>query len=348
MKTGKKVGIAVLCIFLIVVLVAGFILMPRHGSRISAPMWYGVESYDAETVQTLQKEEGKPFKILQLTDLQLDVPFKDKTYLRSSIEKMVTENDPDLIVLTGDNVAGVLMHFHIDTVVSLMDSFGIPWAVVFGNHDREFGNNLNYQAQKFLDAEHCLFDVGPASVDGLGNYVIQVEENGHAVYSLFMLDSHGEIYTDTEKYFDALKPSQVQWYADNVEAIRQQEGHTVPSMAFFHIPVPEYHIAYNLAESGSDEAELLAGTRRENECVSRDNSGFFDVFRENGGTHMFAGHDHTNNYIVRYQGVTLAYGTKTGDYSGYDENSLGGTLITIGNADTDYSVTVEHLPVPLT
>lgn len=207
---------------------------------------------------------------------------------------------------------------------------------------------LGFDGMRADALTNVLFDVGPASVDGLGNYVIQVEENGHAVYSLFMLDSHGEIYTDTEKYFDALKPSQVQWYADNVEAIRQQEGHTVPSMAFFHIPVPEYHIAYNLAESGSDEAELLAGTRRENECVSRDNSGFFDVFRENGGTHMFAGRDHTNNYIVRYQGVTLAYGTKTGDYSGYDETSLGGTLIAIGNAGTDYSVTVEHLPVPLT
>lgn len=340
-KTFKIVLISILCLFLVVALIAGFVLIPRHGSRISSNTWYGAESYDREKVQVLEKESGQPFKILMLTDLQLDVPFKSKAYLKSSIQSMVDQNKPDLIVLTGDNVAGVLMHFHIKTVVSILESLGVPWAVVFGNHDREFGNNLNYQAEQFLNAENCLFEPGPASVDGLGNYVINIEEEGRVVYSLFMMDSHGEIVTETEKYFDTLRDSQVRWYQDNVAAIRAQEGRAVPSMMFCHIPVPEYRIAYNLAGGGSDQAAILSGVRNEDECTARDNSGFFDVFRKNGGTHLFAGHDHTNNYSVRYQGVVMTYGTKTGDYSGHLETQMGGTLITIGDG-----VTVEQLIIP--
>ena len=122
------------------------------------------------------------------------------------------------------------MHFHIKTIVSIIDSYDIPWAVVFGNHDREFGNNLYYQAEQFMEAENCLFEVGPSNVDGLGNYVINVTENGHAVYSLFMIDSQSEIVTDTEKYFDNIHKNQIQWYKDNVDAISEIEGHQVPAV----------------------------------------------------------------------------------------------------------------------
>ena len=340
-KTALKV---ILSLLLVVVLVALYILVPRHGSKIESEEWKGKESYNPQAVQTLTKEEGQPFKILMLSDLQLDVPFKNKDYLKSSIDKLVKDNNPDLIVLAGDNVAGVLMHFHIKTVVSIIDSYDIPWAVVFGNHDREFGNNLYYQAKQFMNAENCLFEVGPSNVDGLGNYVINVTENGHAVYSLFMIDSQSEIVTDTDKYFDNIHENQIQWYKDNVDAISEIEGHKVPSMAFFHIPVPEYKTAFDLAESGSNEAKILYGVRNEGECVPRDNSGFFDVFRENGGTHMFAAHDHGNNYSVEYKDVVLTYGTKTGDYSGHREDQMGGTLITINN---DYSVTIDQIIIPL-
>lgn len=340
-KSIKIALILAVCIVLVVALVAGFVLIPRHGGRISSNTWYGEESYDREQVQALKKESGKPFQILMLTDLQLDVPFKSKKYLKSSIQEMVDQNKPDLIVLAGDNVAGVLMHFHIKTVVSILEDLGVPWAVVFGNHDREFGNNLNYHAELFLNAENCLFEVGPASVDGLGNYVINIEEEGKVVYSLFLMDSHGEIVTETEKYFDTLRGSQVQWYQDNVAAIRAQEGRDVPSMMFSHIPVPEYRLAYNLAESGSDQATLLAGRRNEDESTARDNSGFFDAFRENGGTHLFVGHDHTNNYSVKYRDVVMTFGTKTGDYSGHLENQTGGLLISIGE-----DVKIQHLNIP--
>lgn len=342
----KKVLISLLCILIVVLSVAGFLLIPRHGKVIESAEWQGANSFDMTKIQTLKKENGKDFKILQLTDLQLDVPFKNKDYLKNSIDEMIKENNPDLIVLTGDNVAGVFMHFHIKTVVNIIDSYNIPWAVVFGNHDREFGNNLYYQAKQFNDAKNCLFEVGPSNLEGLGNYVINIEEDGTPVYSLFMIDSNSEIVKkengETIKYFDYIYPNQIEWYKDNVDGITKAVGHEVPSMSFFHIPVPEYKTALDLAEAGSADAHFISGEKREDPCIPKDNSGFFEVFKSNGGTHMFAGHDHGNNAIVEYQGVVMSYGTKTGDYSGHYDDKMGGTLITIND-----EVSVEHIIKPL-
>lgn len=55
-------------------------------------------------------------------------------------------------------------------------------------------------------------------------------------------------------------------------------------------------------------------------------------------THMFAGHDHVNNYSIDHNGIVLTYGVKSSTQYYHDEDMLGGTLITIS---ADSSVTVD-------
>lgn len=71
-----------------------------------------------------------------------------------------------------------------------------------------------------------------------------------------------------------------------------------------------------------------------------ENDGFFEVFRERGGTHLFAGHDHNNNFITEYRGVTLGYMTKSSYNCYFDFDVLGGTLLTL---DQDNQVREEIL-----
>ena len=102
-------------------------------------------------------------------------------------------------------------------------------------------------------------------------------------------------------------------------------------MAFIHVPVPEY------AELESGFAQ---GVRLEGTTSAVENDGFFEVFRERGGTHLFAGHDHNNNFITEYRGVTLGYMTKSSYNCYFTFDVLGGTLLTL---DQDNQVREEIL-----
>ena len=76
-------------------------------------------------------EEG--FKIIQMADLHWDkgTPIEEeKAYLKS----IVTREDPDLIVFTGDNVLGA-DEYVARQLYETIESFGVPYAVTYGNHD---------------------------------------------------------------------------------------------------------------------------------------------------------------------------------------------------------------------
>ena len=92
-------------------------------------------------------DDGK-FRIMQMADLQdnfvLNTVVKD--FLKAAIEK----EQPDLIVLTGDNFAGystgtnvlgcvdkALAKKAIGEYMSIFEQYGIPVTMTFGNHDNE-------------------------------------------------------------------------------------------------------------------------------------------------------------------------------------------------------------------
>lgn len=314
--------------------------------------WSENDKFTADYCAEIEKDPDEDFVILNLTDVQLkdDLVFEEQgEKTEEIIDKLVKEAKPDLITLTGDNAWGTIAYLRL---ISQIDSYGIPWAPVMGNHDGQCLINEFWAAYLLFKAENCLFEFGPENM-GYGNYIINITENGKIIHTLFMVDTHNNAQFTLEDGstiggYDHLWDNQIEWYKWAVRGISEIEGKTVESSVFMHIPVYEYKDAW-IKAFGSNENGSLApglapaavGIRGEDVCSSPVNNGFFNVCKDLGSTkNMFAGHDHANNFQIYYEGIRLNYTLKTGYGAYYTDGLIGGTVITI---DSDGAAAAEHL-----
>lgn len=355
-KAMKIFIVVVAAILALVLIVAGVLFFPLNGKR-HVEIWSAEQAFDMSKIQKLEKQPGEPFDILLLTDIQLWTNPADNKRAFAQIKELVEKTKPDLMIAMGDNVSGVTSRFLINDVVKNLDSFEIPWAVVFGNHDNEIPmTTLNWQGDKYEDSKYCLFEKGPSNLYGCGNYVINITEQGKSVQSLFLFDNgrYAE-YEDGSNKEIYMGYEQIAWYEWNVKGITESAGGIVPSMTFSHFAQPEFREAvekysvptgqgegYNIPkEYGFGQGQYLPG-------AAPVKSGFFAKCKELGSTrYMFCGHDHENDASVTYDGITMTYGLKTGPSPAPWNNATqtGGTVISISNADTNYAVNVRHIPL---
>ena len=372
MKKNKGLIILISVLGVIVLLVgsfaAAFALSEVKGTP-GTEIWEADMEYDIANTFQLQKQPGKDFVILNLTDIQyndfLDIFQRDDT--EDTIKELIERVKPDLITMTGDQIWAPFVKYSIEDLIEFMDSFKIPWAPVNGNHDGEGNVDLNAAAEKYMESEYCLFSKGPANIGGVGNYVINIMEGDVIVESLIMMDSGSgadfdnlaeedkiysyeltddfELKQDSDGNpikrqighdYDYLKPAQIDWYRWCIRGAAEynaSKGAAAPESALFiHIALPEYYIAYcDYLLSGKSEEYGFFGEMREDVCCSKKNSGMFDAILEEGSTkYVFAGHDHVNYYSLLYKGVRLTYALKTGDRCYNDDDVNGGTVFTIG------------------
>lgn len=332
----KKIRLAttIVALFAIFIIALG-VLLPVYGEKTNY-YWSEYDNFDIQSIETIEVKNNE-FKILQLTDLHYFMPhLQSKT--DNIVKKLVEENHPDMIILTGDNVFGPVNTWLTKHVTEFFDSFGLPWAAVYGNHDDEGKADKYWLGEQYENAKYCLYHNGPVNIGGLGNYAVNLTKDGQPFYSLLMMDSNSYIKYNGKKEYATFTPAQVTWYEWLINGLKDN-GYD-KSMMFFHIPLPEYSDAYDLWEEGGFDSAIGFGEKREEECVSPYNSGMFAKMVElQSTTHTFAGHDHINNYSVKYQGITLSYGLKASTQIYHDKDMIGGTLITI---KSDKSVTVEH------
>lgn len=292
---------------------------------ISLTVFGGCNYVQKDYVFELDYHDG--FKIMQLADIQVaNVEACNTAFVE--ITKLVEKEKPDLIILTGDNVEVPQSIDVVDAFVAHMEQYNVPWAPVFGNHDAEGAVTKDEMADKFIAAENCIFYKGEKGVDGVGNYVINLKARKRKIaYSLFLIDSN--MY-DGNGGYDSIHENQIEWYKDAVGVItKQNRGETVPSLAFFHIPLPEMKDARISFESGESSG---FGVFRDIISPGSVNTGLFGVAKELGSTKAFVcGHEHTNNCDILYQGIHLIYGLKSSRYSYYDEDMLGATIITLSS-----------------
>lgn len=257
------------------------------------------------------------FKIVQFTDLHLIAGDSFKSQTDSTIaliERLIVEERPDLAVLTGDLVVshGAANLWRILVRPFVMHQ--VPFAVTFGNHDPESDwSKAQVMAYLATVPYNLTFDAD-STIDGAGNSYLRVlDRQGNTDWLLYLLDTHGYTTDDRLGNYDWVKPSQIQWYRSVRDAYAGQSGRVLPSLAFFHIPTPEY------ATVRLDGATV--GTAKEEVCAPRLNSGLIAAFMERGdmlGT--FVGHDHNNDFIGTYfDRIALAYGRKTGYAAAYTE-----------------------------
>ena len=302
----------------------------------------------------------------------------------NAIAAMVEAEKPDLIIVTGDvSFAVPYISGTINNAIAhrmfqrLMERLGVSWTIVFGNHDSEAYNYYNRVAvSKMYDdesLEHCLF-IPDGDLSGEGNHVINVKNSaGLITESFYMIDTHS--YTDKDPLgikwdYDYVKEDQINWYAAKVDAHKaanasvyatlddaQKEAYAnllePQSLMFMHIPLREVKYAYDESiandKKETENVKWLEGFDGETDEVvycSRTDEELFETILQKGSTKaLFFGHDHLNNFILNYKGVTLAYGLSL-DYLAYsDIDTLGyqrGCTIITCNPNGDATITHEN------
>lgn len=314
-----------------------------------------IEYNDETGVYTITTAK-EHFKILQLTDIHLGGSLfsvsKDLKALKA-IETLITTTSPDLVVVTGDLVFPIgVMSFSLNNrapvmqFASFMRNIGIPWVFTYGNHDTEAISVITdeqfdelMKSLSFRSSQNLLYPYVQPDIYGRSNQMIEIRhDDGSIIQALFLLDSNDYIPGDQLNEYDYIHDDQVAWYEKKVTDLSLQEGYTIPSMLFFHIPLQEYKEAYELYEENSAKVTYYYGeigeTMIDQICASKYPSALFDTAKKLGSTKaMFCGHDHYNNISLEYEGIRLTYGYSI-DYLAMpgiedDTKQRGATLITI-------------------
>lgn len=297
-------------------------------------------------------ESQVAFKVLQISDVHIKNNEKKDQKAFDTITAMIEEAKPDMIIVTGDVTSEHDNETAFKIFCPFIESFKIPWAFVFGNHDAE-GVWSKEQISDYLDTmEYCIYERGDEFVRTekeypcMGNYYYNVKDaDGKVIQTLFMMDSnmyaYDEVNDNYDLGYDNFHDDQIKWYEDQVKNIALTENgdetKVVPSLAFFHIPMTEFKTGY---EAAKKEKKVLYGSKGigEDYGIPYQDDDMFETMLRLGSTKgVFVGHDHMYNFVVDYKGIKLAYANSC-DHNIYMVPIRGGNLITI-NKDGSYDIT---------
>lgn len=319
---------------------------------------YVLDYSDAANATDADVYREGDFYILQLSDIHLtyladsDIHFRfiEKTIEATSkaIKKDHPNRDIDLIVITGDTFTFATKETIIETC-NFFEKQGYPWTITFGNHDEQGYFSVDWMTGYLNDLSrktnsNLLFrDLQDDDVFGSANFFIDLND---AQRKIIMMDSNRYNYGEGLGY-DYIHSDQINWYQRMIQYTHKELG---ASLAFFHIPLPEYVDAYNKADADDFlKSPVYDGNGTRVDLVTRNicgeppsvplvNSGFFDAItsHETGledTKGIFVGHDHINSYCCQYQkdplnDIVLCYGIKATNTVYYDDAYLGGQLIT--------------------
>lgn len=241
------------------------------------------------------RKDGK-FKIMQAADLHLSTGLghcRDAMPVNGAkcdadprtlefVERLLDEEKPDLIILSGDQVNGDTSPDAQTALYKFAAMFArhkIPYAAIFGNHDDEGDLDRKESMDLMQGLPYSLSEPGPEDIDGVGNYYLEVLGRGsttHSALTIYMLDTHS--YSPDERQFrgyDWLKPSQIKWFKNTAQGLKHaHEAYTHHHMdlAFIHIPLPEYRDTNNHFKGNWTEPPTAPGF----------NSGFKDALVDEG------------------------------------------------------------------
>jgi len=318
---------------------------------------YSVVKLDNQKYTTLSNGK-EDFKIIGFTDTHFDTYAKKSKISLEMIIRNVVNEKPDLVVFDGDIITSSFNKRRAKQFTNVMDKLGVYWAPVLGNHEGD--NFMSVSRTKLLEiyshSKYCLVETNTKTlkdgtkVDGDGNYVINILNKDNKIsQSLYFIDSGAYMsQSDLSKYkdeiidtkgdnYDYIKEWQIKWYKETVNDIKNINGETNKSLMFVHIPLPEFKTSYELITGESEVTNntptynvedgygdvIYSGARRETICFSGHNSGMFNTIKELGSTQaVISGHDHLNNFVLKYEGVKLGYCQSSG-YSAYNVVSRG-------------------------
>lgn len=275
------------------------------------------------------------FKIAQFTDIHWDENSKNSAKTLKIIQKVLAVENPDFAVITGDIVTTNPTKEGWKTISEPFIDSETPWTVTLGNHDSEA--NLN-RKQIFKILKELSYFIGEeGNVSGIGNFVVPIsnhERNKNAAL-LFFLDSKDYAANQEISHYDWIKFDQVEWFREKSDYYANvNNDKPVPSLAFFHIPLPEYKFIADDATTIGDQFEGVAS--------SEINSGLFaSMIDKKNIMGVFAGHDHDNNYVGIYKNIALGFGQVSG-LDAYGQLDRGGRIIVLHENDSEFETWIRN------
>ena len=246
-------------------------------------------------------------------------------------------------VVTGDQIKGygvsykgtgdALIESVAETVGKLLKPVTdrhIPFAVTFGNHDRQVGISNKDQFEKIYKALPGCVGEQAEGIDGGGTYNIPIlsSDGERTAFNLYLFDSGTDAKGGGYEPFD---PQIIDWYRKKRDELKVQNGDYIPSLVFQHIPMFEH---YNvLKRVGKREKGAIPAFRihkgehykiDETKCVEGSvlleppsipdiNTGEFEALSEKDDVlGVYVGHDHKNSYVGKVGNIDVGFTQSTG------------------------------------
>lgn len=263
------------------------------------------------------------FRIMQIADTQ-EIPSVSPDTIRL-VEAALDKEKPDLVVFTGDQIKGYSTFFMgekgkkniistLKTLTKPLEERNIPFTMTFGNHDGEAALKNNEQFEIYKES--------PMFV-----YADSVSDNDKATFCLNISDKFLVYLFDTHSRaegggYSGINQEQIDWY----RSVRDSFDPTLPSLAFQHIPTPEFFDVIKQVKRFTKGCVRAYGDHK-NEFYALDpdnsragdfmgespaapykNSGEIDAFLEKKEMlGVYVGHDHNNSFVANYKGIDLGY-----------------------------------------
>lgn len=291
----------------------------------------------------LKFNSGK-FTVLQVSDPQ-DLQFVRKTMVKM-LDAAYDRVNPDLVVFTGDNILGnhlrdarfgsrkvilspdgeyEAMKTAIHHIAEPVDRRGIPFTMIYGNHDDMNFISKEKQAEiwKGYDSFVGLDDSGDSGDVATFNLPVMSSDGKKTAFNLWFIDS-ARLDKAEEKCHTGVKKQAVEWYINKSNLLKEQNGgKPVPSVLFQHIPFSEMtrlnspckkddYGALPLFKKGEPEKYIRLdpavadGFLGEPIDGCEENNGEFDAIKKQGDVAAAVfGHDHRNNFIAELDGIRI-------------------------------------------
>ena len=296
----------------------------------------------------VEVEEGRDPVVLQLSDPQFSDWGEPNSYCFTYLQETIEAVNPDLILVTGDIVYG---KFDEDgqfllNYIKFMESFEIPWAPVFGNHDNECILGVDWQCEQFENATYCLFD--QKTLTGNGNYSVGLLQGNTLLRVFYMLDSNGcdspmvdgeGNHVTSEPGKNLVNPTagfaqdQIDWYTHSITTLKTFAPEVKISFAYhiqqavFEDAIEKYADAFAEVSASKNALNLDAWEGADAEdfgCIGHKTSKLWDTdysiwngMKALGVDSVFVGHEHTNSFSIVYEGVRLQFGQKSSMFDSY-------------------------------
>lgn len=286
---------------------------------------------------TLRFKKGL-FKIVQITDLHYKLGVKASEQGLACVREMVETEKPDLVVVTGDIIYSAPADSTLSVVLKTFAQLGVPFCMTFGNHDYDFKTPAVALYNQMQKTPNCVMPV----LQGKNtDYSLPIlSSNGKRTAAvLYCIDTHNKPAIGGIGGYQWISHNQITWYRQRSMVYKQKNGgRPVPSLAFLHIPLPEFNYA-------TDNTQCpMYGSRLEKAYSPSINSGMFASIKEMGDIMgVFCGHDHDNDYAVSYFNVLLAHGRFSGGNTEYNHLTRGARVIVLREGKREFDTWIREV-----